>query len=65
MKQQIQTRAYLGYVRLTTNTGNNWVTAYNKNNLTRENVATYFMGSSFNIGISENKEVVTKVEFLD
>ena len=60
-----QTRAYLGYVRLTTNTGNSWVTPYNADNVTREEVASYFMGATFNIGQDENKETVTKVEFLD
>lgn len=62
---QEKTRAYLGYIKVTTNTNNSWVTAYNKDNVTREEVADYFMGSVFNIGTNENKEVVTKVEFLD
>ena len=65
---QTQTRAYLEYVRLTTNTGNSWVTPYNADNVTREEVANYFMGSTFNVGVDENdenKETVTKVEFLD
>ncbi len=62
---QEQTRTYLGYIKVTTNTNNSWVTAYNKDNLTREEVTRYFIGSTFNIGIKENKEVVTKVEFLD
>ena len=65
---QTQTRAYLEYVRLTTNTGNSWTTAYNADNVTREEVANYFMGSTFNVGVDENdenKETVTKVEFLD
>lgn len=62
---QAQTRTYLGYVKLTTNTGNSWVTPYNKDNVTREEVASYFMGATFNIGQEENKETVTRVEFLD
>ena len=62
---QTQTRAYLEYVRLTTNTGNSWVTPYNADNVTREEVAGYFMGATFNIGQEENKETVTKVEFLE
>ena len=63
--EQTQTRAYLGYVRLTTNTGNSWVKPYNADNATREEVANYSMGATFNIGQEENKETVTKVEFLD
>ena len=66
--EQTQTRAYLGYVRLTTNTGNSWVTPYNADNVTREEVADYFMGHIFNVGVDENdenKETVTKVEFLE
>lgn len=62
---QEQTRTYLGYIKVTTNTNNSWVTSYNKDNLTREEVVRYFIGSTFNIGINENKETVTKVEFLD
>ena len=62
---QTQTRTYLGYVRLTTNTGNSWVTPYNADNVTREEVASYFMGATFNIGQDENQDEVTKVEFLD
>ena len=62
---QAQTRAYLGYVRLTTNTGNSWVTPYNADNVTREDAASSFMGATFNIGQEENKETVTKVEFLN
>jgi hypothetical protein len=56
---------YLGYVKLTTNTGNSWVTPFNKDNVTREEVASYFMNATFNIGVEENKETVTRVEFLD
>lgn len=65
---QTQTRAYLGYVKLTTNTGNSWVTPYNADNVTREEVADYFMGHIFNVGVDENDEnqdEVTKVEFLE
>ena len=62
---QTQTRTYLGYVRVTTNTGNSWVTPYNSDNVAREEVASYFMGTTFNIGQEENKETVTKVEFLE
>ena len=65
---QTQTRAYLEYVRLTTNTGNSWVTPYNADNVTREEVANYFMGHTFNVGVDENDEnqdEVTKVEFLE
>lgn len=62
---QDKTRTCLGYIKVTTNSGNSWVTAYNKNNITKEEIAYYFMGSTFNIGINENKEVVTKVGFLD
>ncbi len=62
---QTQTRAYLGYVRVTTKSGNSWTTAYNADNVTREEVASYFMGATFNIGQDENKETVTKVEFLE
>lgn len=63
--EQAQTRTYLGHVRVTTNTGDNWVTPYNADNVTREEVASYFMGATFNIGLEERKETVTKVEFLD
>lgn len=62
---QDKTRTYLEYIKVTTNSGDSWVTAYNKNNITREEIAYYFMGSTFNIGTNENKEIVTKVEFLD
>ena len=65
---QTQTRAYLGYVKVTTKSGNSWVTPYNADNVTREEVANYFMGSTFNVGVDENDEnqdEVTKVEFLD
>lgn len=62
---QEKTRKYLGYIKVTTNANNSWVTAYNKNNVTRKEVVDYFMGSVFNLGTNENKEVVTKVEFLD
>ena len=62
---QTQTRTYLGYVRVTTKSGNSWVTPYNADNVTREEVANYFMGATFNIGQEENKETVTKVEFLN
>lgn len=64
----VERSKYLGYVRVTTNTGNSWVTPYNKNNVTREEVASYFMGATFNIGVDENEEnneTVTKIEFLD
>lgn len=65
---QTQTRTYLGYVRVTTKSGNSWTTAYNAKNVSREEIADYFMGHSFNVGVDENDEnqdEVTKVEFLD
>ena len=65
---QTQTRAYLGYVRVTTKSGNSWTTAYNAKNVSREEIADYFMGHIFNVGVDENDEnqdEVTKVEFLD
>lgn len=61
----VQRSKYLGYVKLTTSTGNSWTTAYNRENVTREEIASYYMGATFNIGVDENKETVTKVEFLD
>lgn len=63
-----QTRAYLEYVKVTTKSGNSWTTAYNAKNVSREEVASYFMGHTFNVGVDENDEnqdEVTKVEFLD
>ena len=65
---QAQTRAYLGYVKVTTKSGNSWTTAYNAKNVSREEIADYFMGHIFNVGVDENDEnqdEVTKVEFLD
>ena len=65
---QTQTRTYLGYVKVTTKSGNSWTTAYNADNVTREEVASYFMGQTFNVGVDENDEnqdEVTKVEFLE
>lgn len=62
---QDKTRIYLGHIKVTTNSGDSWVTAYNKNNITREEAADCFMGSTFNVRTNENKEVVAKVEFLD
>ena len=66
--EQAQTRAYLGYVKVTTKSGNSWTTAYNAKNVSREEKADYFMGHIFNVGVDENDEnqdEVTKVEFLD
>ena len=65
---QTQTRTYLGYVRVTTKSGNSWTTAYNAKNVSREEIANYFMGHIFNVGVDENDEnqdEVTKVEFLE
>lgn len=62
----VQRSKYLGYVKLTTNTGNSWTTAYNRENVTREEIASYYMGNVFNLGIEDDlMETVTKVEFLD
>ena len=65
---QTQKRAHLGYVKVTTKAGNSWITPYNADNVTTEEVANYFMGHTFNVGVDENDEnqdEVTKVEFLE
>lgn len=59
-------REYLSTIKLTTDKGDSWVTEYNSVNVTREEIASYYMGSKFNLGIDGDVlETVTKIEFLD
>ena len=53
-------------VKLTTEQGTIWATSVN-GQLTNEEIASYFMGNGFNVGVYpvEKIETVCKIEFLE